>query len=129
MTHKISPSKTWWTFAITSTALFMVTLDNLVVTTAIPVIRRDLHAGISGLEWTVNAYTLVVALLLLTGAARGDRFGNRRRVAIGVGIFPAATAAATCAEAISALELMPEAQRPGGATVGTADGPILSEAV
>src|SRR6476469_9813079 len=62
MTHKVSSSKTWWTFAITSAALFMVTLDNLVVTTAIPVIREDLHAGLSGLEWTVNAYTLVFAV-------------------------------------------------------------------
>src|SRR5512142_1499327 len=67
-----------WTLAITSVAVFMVTLDNLVVTTAIPVIRRDLHAGLSGLQWTVNAYTLTFAVLLLTGAALGDRFGRRR---------------------------------------------------
>src|SRR6184192_2934150 len=64
-------TRTLWTFAITSIALFMVTLDNLVVTTAIPVIRRDLHASISQLEWTVNAYTLTFAVLLLTGAALG----------------------------------------------------------
>jgi hypothetical protein len=56
-------SKTIWTFAITSVALFMVTLDNLVVTTALPVIRKDLHASLSRLEWTVNAYTLTLALL------------------------------------------------------------------
>ena len=68
MTHKRHiGASTWWTFAITSLALFMVTLDNLVVTTAIPVIRKDLHAGLSGLEWTVNAYTLTFAVLLLTG--------------------------------------------------------------
>src|ERR1022692_3428152 len=73
----------WWTFAITSAALFMVTLDNLVVTTAIPVIRQDLHAGLSGLQWTVNAYTLTFAVLLLTGSALGDRFGCRRLLAIG----------------------------------------------
>src|ERR1044072_135271 len=70
MTHK---RNIWWTFAITSTALFMVTLDNLVVTTALPVIRKDLHSGLSGLEWTVNAYTLTFAVLLLTGAGRGAR--------------------------------------------------------
>ena len=86
MTHKQTMI---WTFAITSLALFMVTLDNLVVTTAIPVIRRDLHAGLSGLEWTVNAYTLTFAVLLLTGAALGDRFGRRRMFAIGLGIFTA----------------------------------------
>ena len=65
----------------------MVTLDNLVVTTALPVIRKDLGAGIEGLEWTVNAYTLTFAVLLLTGAALGDRFGRRRMFAIGLGIF------------------------------------------
>src|SRR5438067_8240752 len=62
-------TRTLWTFAITSLALFMVTLDNLVVTTALPAIRRDLHATLQGLEWTVNAYTLTFAVLLLTGAA------------------------------------------------------------
>src|SRR3954449_646005 len=93
-----------WTFAITSVALFMVTLDNLVVTTALPVIRADLHAGISGLEWTVNAYTLTFAVLLLTGAALGDRFGQRRMFAIGIAIFPAASAAAALAPTIGVLD-------------------------
>src|SRR5437870_12680514 len=88
---------TLWTFAISSIAVFMTTLDNLVVTTAIPVIRRDLNAGIGGLEWTVNAYTLVFAVLLLTGAALGDRFGRRRLLAIGLGIFTLARAAAALA--------------------------------
>src|SRR4051794_14288707 len=83
-----------WTFAITSIALFMVTLDNLVVTTALPVIRTDLDAGIEGLEWTVNAYTLTFAVLLLTGAALGDRFGRRRIFTLGLGTFTAASAAA-----------------------------------
>src|SRR5436305_5805052 len=103
MTHK-STTSMWWTFAITSLALFMVTLDNLVVTTAIPVIRRDLHAGISGLEWTVNAYTLVFAVLLLSGAALGDRLGRRRLLAAGLGIFTAASAAAALAPSIGALD-------------------------
>src|SRR6266705_7028704 len=76
-----------WTLAITSVALFMVSLDNLVVTTALPVIRRQLHASISQLEWTVNAYTLTFAVLLLTGAALGDRFGRRRLFALGIGVF------------------------------------------
>jgi MFS family permease len=78
--------KAVWTLAITSVAVFMVTLDNLVVTTAIPVIRQDLHAGLSGLQWTVNAYTLTFAVLLLTGSALGDRFGRRRLLAIGIAI-------------------------------------------
>ena len=77
-------SRTMWTFAITSVAVFMATLDNLVVTTALPVIREDLHATVESLEWTVNAYTLTFAVLLLTGAALGDRFGRRRMLAIGL---------------------------------------------
>ena len=68
-------------------------LDNLVVTTALPVIRRDLHATISQLEWTVNAYTLTFAVLLLTGAALGDRFGRRRLFALGLLLFTGASAA------------------------------------
>ena len=73
-----SRRSTIWTFAITSIALFMVSLDNLVVTTALPVIRADLGATLAELEWMVNAYTLTFAVLLLTGAALGDRFGRRR---------------------------------------------------
>ena len=68
-----------WTFAITSIALFMVALDNLVVTTALPVIQRDLGASLADLQWMVNAYTLTFAVLLITGAALGDRFGRQRR--------------------------------------------------
>jgi EmrB/QacA subfamily drug resistance transporter len=117
MTHKVSSSKTWWTFAITSTALFMVTLDNLVVTTALPVIRTDLHAGLSGLEWTVNAYTLTFAVLLLTGAALGDRFGRRRVFAIGLGVFTLASAAAALAPSIGALDAARALQGVGGAIV------------
>ena len=99
MNHKLG-----WTFTITSIALFMVTLDNLVVTTALPVIRRDLNAGIGGLEWTVNAYTLTFAVLLLTGAALGDRFGRRRVFSIGIAIFTLASAAAALAPSIGALD-------------------------
>jgi EmrB/QacA subfamily drug resistance transporter len=126
MTHK---QKTWWTFAITSAALFMVTLDNLVVTTALPVIRTDLHAGLSGLEWTVNAYTLTFAVLLLTGAALGDRFGRRRVFAIGLGIFTLASAAAALAPTIGALDAARAIQGLGGAIVMPLTLTILSAAV
>jgi EmrB/QacA subfamily drug resistance transporter len=129
MTHKVSSSVTWWTFAITSLALFMVTLDNLVVTTAIPVIRDDLHAGLSGLEWTVNAYTLTFAVLLLTGAALGDRFGRRRMFAIGVAIFTAASAAAALAPSILALDVARAIQGVGGAIVMPLTLTLLSAAV
>src|SRR3954469_13528860 len=114
MSHK---ARVFWTFAITSVGVFMVTLDNLVVTTALPVIRTDLHAGLSGLEWTVNAYTLTFAVLLLTGAALGDRFGRRRMFAIGLGIFPVASAAAALAPSIGALDVARAFQGVGGAIV------------
>jgi EmrB/QacA subfamily drug resistance transporter len=126
MAHK---RNIWWTFAITSTALFMVTLDNLVVTTALPVIRVDLHAGISGLEWTVNAYTLSFAVLLLTGAALGDRFGRRLMFSIGIAIFTLASAAAALAPTIGALDAARAVQGLGGAIVMPLTLTILSAAV
>jgi EmrB/QacA subfamily drug resistance transporter len=92
-----------WTFAIVSVALFMVVLDNLVVTTALPSIRADLGATIQSLEWTVNAYTLSYAVLLLTGAALGDRFGRRRMFVLGLGLFTVASAAAALAPTTAAL--------------------------
>jgi EmrB/QacA subfamily drug resistance transporter len=126
MTHK---RNIWWTFAITSTALFMVTLDNLVVTTALPVIRKDLHSGLSGLEWTVNAYTLTFAVLLLTGAALGDRFGRRLMFSIGLTIFTVASAAAALAPSIGALDAARAVQGVGGAIVMPLTLTILSSAV
>ncbi len=126
MNHKAS---LWWTFAITSVALFMVTLDNLVVTTALPVIRTDLHSGLSGLEWTVNAYTLTFAVLLLTGAALGDRFGRRLLFTIGISIFTLASAAAALAPTIGALDAARAVQGLGGAIVMPLTLTILSGAV
>src|SRR3954453_15700270 len=128
MTHKVSKATTWWTFAITSAALFMVTLDNLVVTTALPVIRVDLHAGLSGLEWTVNAYTLTFAVLLLTRAALGDRFGRRRVFAIGLGIFTVASAQAALAPSPGALVAARAIQGLGVALVMPLSLTILSDA-
>ena len=124
MNHKIVG-----TFAIASTAAFMATLDNLVVTTALPVIRRDLHAGLGSLEWTVNAYTLTFAVLLLTGAALGDRFGRRRVFALGLGIFTLGSAAAALAPSIGALDAARAVQGLGGAIVMPLSLTILSAAV
>ena len=122
-------SNTIWTFAITSVALFMVTLDNLVVTTALPVIRQDLGASLSQLEWTVNAYTLTFAVLLLTGAALGDRFGRRLMFSVGIGIFTVSSAAAALAPSATALDLARAAQGVGGAIVTPLTLTILSAAV
>jgi EmrB/QacA subfamily drug resistance transporter len=118
-----------WTLAITSVALFMVSLDNLVVTTALPVIRRQLHASISQLEWTVNAYTLTFAVLLLTGAALGDRFGRRRLFALGLLLFTGASAAAALSTSANALDLARALQGVGGAIVTPLTLTILSAAV
>src|ERR1700761_2077144 len=117
MTHNRNKSATIWTLAITSAALFMVSLDNLVVTTALPVIRHNLHATISQLEWTVNAYTLTFAVLLLTGAALGDRFGRRRRFALGLLLFTAASAAAALSSSADALDVARAVQGDGAAIV------------
>ena len=124
-----SKSRTLWTFAVTSLALVVVTLDNLVVTTALPVIRKDLGASIESLEWTVNAYTLTFAVLLLTGAALGDRFGRRRMFSIGLAIFTLASAGAALAPSIDALVAFRALQGVGGAIITPLTLTILSSAV
>src|SRR5947209_12217418 len=94
---------TMWTFIVTSVAAFMVALDNLVVTMALPSIREHLHASLQGLEWTVNAYTLTFAVLLLPAAALGDRIGRRRTFVGGIALFTLASAAAALAPTTGAL--------------------------
>ena len=118
-----------WTFAIVSVALFMVTLDNLVVSTALPTIRVDLGASLESLEWTVNAYTLAFAVLLLTGAALGDRFGRRRMFGIGIGLFTLSSAAAALAPSTDALVAARAAQGLGAAIVLPLTLTLLSAAV
>jgi EmrB/QacA subfamily drug resistance transporter len=129
MTHNRNKRVTIWTLVITSLALFMVSLDNLVVTTALPVIRRDLHATISQLEWTVNAYTLTFAVLLLTGAALGDRFGRRRLFTFGLLLFTAASAFAALSTSANALDIARAVQGVGGAIIAPLTLTILSAAV
>jgi EmrB/QacA subfamily drug resistance transporter len=121
-------ARTIWTFAVTSVALFMVVLDNLVVSTAIPVIRVDLGASMEQLEWTVNAYTLTFAVLLLTGAALGDRLGRRTVFLAGLAIFTGASAAAALAPSIEALIAARAVQGVGGALVLPLSLTILSDA-
>jgi EmrB/QacA subfamily drug resistance transporter len=92
-----------WTLAIVSIGLFMVVLDNLVVNVALPSIHRDLGASIQALEWTVNAYVLSYAVLLMTGAALGDRFGRRRMFMAGIALFTVSSAAAALAPSTGLL--------------------------
>jgi MFS family permease len=73
-----------WVLVLTSLASLMVMLDIMVVTTALTTIRQHLGASIEELEWTINAYTLSFAVLLMTAAALGDRFGRRRLFVMGV---------------------------------------------
>jgi EmrB/QacA subfamily drug resistance transporter len=122
-------TSTLWTFAITSIALFMVSLDNLVVTTALPVIRTDLDASLADLEWTVNAYTLTFAVLLLTGAALGDRFGRRRVFSVGLLVFTLGSVAAALAPTVDALNIARAVQGLGGALVMPLTLTLLSAAV
>ena len=106
-----------WVLAITSVASFMVSLDTQVVATALPVIRVHLHASLAALEWTVNAYTLTFAVLLLPGAALGERLGRRRMLAIGMGLFTAASAGCALAPNAGALIAARAVQGAGGALV------------
>src|SRR5438132_8291894 len=118
-----------WTFVVTSVALFMGSLDNLVVTTALPSIRDHLHASLEGLQWTVNAYTLTLAVLLLTGATLGERYGRRRLFTIGLGLFTAGSAAAALAPGIGALVAARAVQGVGAAIVIPLTLTLLSAAV
>jgi MFS family permease len=86
--------------ALTSAASFMVSLDSQVVATALRTIQLDLGASIEQLEWTVNAYVLSFAVLLMTGAALGDRLGRRRMFVVGLALFVAASAACALAPGI-----------------------------
>ena len=118
-----------WAVLITGLALFMASLDNLVVTTALPVIRVHLHAGLSGLEWTVNAYTLTFAVLLLSAASFGERFGRRRVFMLGITIFTIASAAAAVAPNIDLLIMARALQGAGGAMNMPLSLTLLSAAV
>lgn len=116
------------TLAIVSIALFMVTLDNLVVTNALVSIREDLGASIEQLEWTVNAYTLSFAVFLLTASALGDRFGRKRVFIAGVLVFTGASALAAIAPSTDALIAARALQGLGGAIITPLSLTLLSEA-
>jgi EmrB/QacA subfamily drug resistance transporter len=113
-----SPRSRGWTLAIVSIGLFMVVLDNLVVNVALPSIRRDFGASVQALEWTVSAYVLAYAVLLLTGAALGDRFGRKRMFIGGIALFTASSAAAALSTSVGAL-IAARASQGVGAAIAT----------
>jgi EmrB/QacA subfamily drug resistance transporter len=106
-----------WVLALTALASFMVALDALVVTTALGTIRTELGTSIEALEWTLNAYNLSFAVLLLTGAALGERFGRRRMFVTGLGVFVAASAACALAGNVGVLIAARAVQGAGGALI------------
>ncbi len=125
----VARQRAFWAILITGLALFMASLDNLVVSTALPVIRVSLHASLSGLEWTVNAYTLTFAVLLLSAAALGERFGRRRIFLAGITLFTAASALAAVSPSIGMLVAARAAQGAGGAMIMPLSLTLLSAAV
>ena len=117
-----------WTVVLASLGVFMTALDTLVVTTTLPVLRADLGASLADLEWTVNAYNLAFACLLLTGAALGDRFGRKRMFCIGLLGFTVASAAAALAPSAGALIAARALQGSAAAIVMPLTLTLISEA-
>ncbi|MFE2328436.1 DHA2 family efflux MFS transporter permease subunit [Streptomyces sp. NPDC059385] len=118
-----------WALVITGVASFMAALDNLVVTTALPAIRADLGGKLEDLEWTVNAYTLTFAVLLLFGSALGDRFGRRKLFIAGLTVFTGASAAAALSSGIDALIAARAVQGVGAAIMMPLTLTLLTAAV
>src|SRR5215469_15232623 len=110
-------SRQRWTLILTSVASLMVGLDLTVVTTALNTIRLDLGASIAELDWTINAYTLTIGVLLLASAAVGDRLGRRRVLAAGLAVFTASSAACALAPSLGVLIAARAAQGVGTAMV------------
>jgi MFS family permease len=106
-----------WVLGLSALASFMVVLDMLVVVTALPTIQRDLHASLEALEWTVNAYTLSFAVLLMSAAALGDRYGRRRMFTFGVALFGGASAGCALAPTAAVLVAARAVQGAGAAFV------------
>jgi EmrB/QacA subfamily drug resistance transporter len=128
MSAVTEPRRRGLTLAIVSIGLFMVVLDNLVVNVALPSIHRELGASIQSLEWTVNAYVLAYAVLLLTGAALGDRFGRKRMFIVGIALFTASSAAAALAPSIDLLIAARAMQGVGAAIVTPLTLTLLADA-
>src|SRR6201986_4424459 len=106
-----------WTLVLVSVGLFVGVLDNLVVNVALPSIHNDFGASVQALEWTVKAYVLAYGVLLLTGAALGDRFWRRGMFVSGIALFPAAPAGAALAPNAGLLIVARAIQGPGAAIV------------
>ena len=118
----------WWTLGAMCFALFMVMLDNTVVNVSLPSIQRDLHASLSALEWTVNAYTLTFAVLMVTGGRLGDIFGRRKMFLFGVVVFGLSSIAIGLAPSDAALVGFRAVQGIGAAFMMPATLSIITQA-
>jgi EmrB/QacA subfamily drug resistance transporter len=123
-----SKAMTRWVVILTGVGSLMAALDTLVVSTALSKIRLDLGASVSQLEWTVNAYNLSFAVLLITAAALGDRFGRRRLYAVGLGLFAAASALSAVAPNVGVLIAARAVQGAGSALIMPLGLALLSSA-
>jgi len=121
-------NRKWWTLAAMCFAYFMLMLDSTVVNVALPSIQRDLDASISGLEWTVNGYTVSIAVLLVTGGRLGDIFGRRRMFLVGIGIFALSSATAGLAPDATALVISRIGQGAGAALMMPGTLSIITDA-
>lgn len=117
-----------WTLVLASLGSLMVALDTLVVSTALSTIRVDFGTSVEQLEWTVNAYNLSLAVVLMTAAALGDRYGRRRGLAAGLGLFVLSSAACAVAPSVGALIAGRALQGIGAALVMTLATVLVSAA-
>jgi MFS family permease len=122
------PTRTGWALLLTSVAFFMVTLDSLVVVTALPAIHRELGGQVSTLEWAVNAYLLVFAAGIITAASIGEHFGRRRVYVAGLALFSLASAACALAPSTTLLIAARAMQGLGAAIVTPVSLTILTTA-
>jgi EmrB/QacA subfamily drug resistance transporter len=124
----LRPAKPAWTLVLASLGVFMTALDTLVVANSLPALRTSLHANLGDLEWTVNAYNLAFAVMLLTGAALGDRYGRKRVYWIGLLAFTVASAAAALSSSVGALIAARGVQGAAAAAIMPMTLTLISEA-
>ena len=117
-----------WAVALTGAALFMITLDNLIVVSTLPSMQRDLGVSIDRLQWVVDAYILAFAVLILTGAALGDRYGRRRMLVAGLLVFTASSAAGGLSANLTQLVIARSVQGLGAALLMPLTLTLLSAA-
>src|SRR4051794_17925342 len=124
----MTPRKAAAVLAVTGAALFMIVLDNLIVVSTLPAIQRSLHGSLASLEWIVDAYILSFGVLILSGAALGERFGRRRMFVVALLLFSAASAAGALAPNVGALPAARAVKGAGAAMLMPLPLPLLTAA-